>query len=199
MGCRLLRFGPPRKYRVACPCPPALWASTARHLVALDFFWHRRSPLLTCLHRMYNNVSGKAPPVGVPLCSLSESQRVFPGVLLHAFRAPGLELPHVAQCPPGVRASAPCSSVWVVSASLGLRALDYFGPVLLWSAALRGPAAPILLVPLPPPKKHNHFSFCEVPPRTAAIYKLSLQQISAYALLGGTIGYQLPDPDQFVG
>ena len=32
-----------------------------------------------------------------------------------------------------------------MSASSGLRALDYVGPVLCWSAALRGPAAPIPL------------------------------------------------------
>ena len=47
-----------------------------------------------------------------------------------------LLVPHVAYCPPRVCAFVLCSSGWVVSASLGLRALGYVGTVLFWSAAL---------------------------------------------------------------
>ena len=87
-----------------------------------DFRRLCRSLILTCLQRMYNTVGGNAPP-----------------------GAPGLVLPHVAQCPPCARASVPCGSGWVVSAPWGLRALGYVGPVLFWSATLQGPAAPIPL------------------------------------------------------
>ena len=66
-GCRLLRSAPPRKYRLACPCPHALSACTTPYLAAPDFCWHRRSLVLTCLQRMYNTVGGNALPVGVSL------------------------------------------------------------------------------------------------------------------------------------
>ena len=54
-------------------------------------------------------------------------------------------LPHVAECPPCAGESVLCGSGLVVSAPVGLRALNYVGAALFWSAALRGPAAPIPL------------------------------------------------------
>ena len=62
-GCRRSWSGPPGKYRVATPCPPAFTACISPHLAAPDLCWHRRSPVLTRLQRMYN-VCGDAPPVG---------------------------------------------------------------------------------------------------------------------------------------
>ena len=98
-------------------------------------------------HRWRQRPPGQCLP-----CSLWESRgiwrvrsRASPGIPLLAPGDPGVVLSHVAQCLQCAHASVLCGSGWVVSVSWGLRGLDYVGPVLFWSTALQGPAAPIPL------------------------------------------------------
>ena len=128
-GCRRPWSAPPRKYRVACPRPRALPASTTPYLAAPDFCWHRRSPVLTCLQRIYNTVGGNAPPVAASLAPHGSPGACGVRGVVHSLACPSLP-PEPRVCCSPRSLSAPLLPVQVYRAVLAAscRLLRALGP-----------------------------------------------------------------------
>ena len=142
-GLLLAAVGPAKEVPICLPlpsCPLCMQNFTS----CCTFFMLASS--VSCPHAFAAYVQhcwSHWPPGRCPPCTRGKSRGTWCawccvplGMFLPASGVPGLLLPHAVSCPPGVRARVPCSSGWVVSASLGPRALGYIGPVLLWSVAL---------------------------------------------------------------